>query len=155
MTESNGSTPANPLLRLEVEDVVIAFAVASDAGDRQAMADVITDDFVVHLPAQGVTRGPGRDTFLDFAVATTAARRAQGEAGRHLVTNVRVQQTADLDGRSSASAQSYVTFVVVTADGSCSIQGFAGYDDRLVSLDGRWRLASRTITFAHEDPAGR
>src|SRR3954451_14907774 len=125
MSKSNGSRKANSTLRTQIEDAVIRFAIACDEGDPPAMAECITDDFVVHIPGQSVTRGPGRDVFVDCAVEVTAARHARGQPGRHMVTNVRVKRREDMpDGSPAALARSYVAFVLIAADGACNVQGF-------------------------------
>jgi 3-phenylpropionate/cinnamic acid dioxygenase small subunit len=127
----------------DIEDVIVRFASGCDEAEWDAVDELLTDDVTLEVIGQGVVAGPGRDEVLAHAKKTAAARASRGERGRHLVTNIRVDIATD----GTANARSYVTFIVTTTDGTASILAFACYDDRLAQVDGKWRLAARTITF--------
>jgi hypothetical protein len=126
----------------DIEDVIIRFAWNSDEADWDSAAGLLTDDVTLEIPVQGIALGPGRDEVLAHAEKTVSARAARGERGRHVVTNILVDMAPD----GTAAARSYVTFMVTTADGTTRMFGFARYEDRLVQVDGTWRLAARAVT---------
>ena len=131
----------------QIEDVIIRFAVSCDESEFAGVAEMLTDDVELAAPGQGLLVGPGRDLVLAHAKAATAARAARGERGRHLITNVRVDMAPD----GSATARSYVTFVVTSADGTAGIFAFATYEDRFVRVGEAWKLAARRMTFDRDE----
>ncbi len=126
-----------------IVNVILRFAFLSDERTFSELGDLVTDDFVLEFPGQERRIGPGRDELLTYVTDTAAARDSAQQVGRHLLTNILVDRAED----GSATAISYVTFLVTSNDGTTSIQGFATYRDRLVEDGGAWRLASRRIDF--------
>ena len=143
MRHSRRDIDGRPTVQYEIEDVILRFAKASDEGLWDLVPGLLADDVALEVPAHGITYGPGPAALLAYLRKTVEARASQRERGRHLVTNIVV----DMSGSQVATASSYATFIVTSAEGATNIRGFCCYDDQFHKIAGSWRLAHRSISF--------
>lgn len=125
----------------DIENVINRYAWAADEGDLDALAGLLTGDARIEIPGQGVSVGPGPEAILEFFTKSIAARRERGQRSRHLISNIIVEATGD----GTATARSYVAFVVTNPDGAAVLDATATYEDRLVEVDGGWRFIERRV----------
>jgi 3-phenylpropionate/cinnamic acid dioxygenase small subunit len=123
---------------LAIRNVIARIARLADQGDLDEYVDQFTEDAVWNFPP-----GP-RKGRADILVGARE-RRAGGTTGpgsraRHQISTIEV----DVGEDGTAKADSYLMFVVNTADGpSVAVSG--SYHDTFVRQGSRWRLARRDI----------
>lgn len=130
-------------MRETIENVVIRFAWAYDAGDIEAAAAVFAEDATLEVSVPGVPPAHGREAIAAFLGKARAARTARGEQPRHLVNNLRIVA----GDAGTVHAVSYMTLVLTRADGTSVVDCAGTYTDTYTEVDGRWLIATRLITF--------
>jgi ketosteroid isomerase-like protein len=124
--------PGGMTLRELIEDVVIRFAWAYDAGDIPAAAAVFAEDATLEVSVPDVPPAHGREAIAAFVGQARAGRATRGEQPRHLVNNVRIVG----HDRGTVDAVSYMTLVLTRADGTSLVDCAGTYTDRFVEIDG-------------------
>jgi uncharacterized protein (TIGR02246 family) len=137
-------------MRETIENVVVRFAWAYDAGDIDAAAAVFAEDATLEVSVPGVAPAHGREAIAAFVGAARAGRAERGEQPRHLVNNVRMVDNDDGTVRSV----SYMTLVLTRADGTAVVDCAGTYTDSYKRVDGEWLIATRLITFDRDVVAG-
>ena len=123
---------------LAIRNVIARIARLADQGDLDVYVDQFTEDALWNFP-------PGPRKGRADILAGARERRASGTTGpgsraRHQITTVEVSVGDD----GTATADSYLTFIVNTANGpSVAVSG--SYHDTFVRQGSRWRLARRDI----------
>ncbi len=139
--EASGPDASGGALRPAIEDVLIAYAASFDSADLDGVADTFTEDATVDL-GSGPIHGRGA---LREAMAVLLARFA---TTRHMVTNVRVAETAS----ARVHASSLVHAFVVDRDGGG--QGLVmDYADVLRWDEDAWRIEERSVAVTLTYPA--
>ena len=128
-----------------------------DEGDWELLASAYTEDATVDVVIdEGMTFMPvpephleGREAVMDGYRRSYAGFAAEGARPWHLITNVLVD---DHDGE-TVSVRSFNLFLSSTPRG-VSVFGMSRYHDRMVKVDGQWRIKSRVnrISYASADP---
>jgi uncharacterized protein (TIGR02246 family) len=129
--------------REKIEELVIRFAWAYDAGDIEAAAAVFAADATLEVSVPGVAPARGREAIAAFVGEARAGRAARGEQPRHLVNNLRILSS----DAGTVEAVSYMTLVLTRADGTSVVDCAGTYTDSYTEVDGRWLIATRLITF--------
>lgn len=121
---------------LEIRDLFARYLLLQDVGDTDGWAALFSDDceFVAH--GQAWRGKAGVREMLELAAAD----------GVHLAADPVIR----LDGDRATSQQ---TFFAIHADRKTMRIGW--YEDDVVRQDGRWRLASRRVTFIRSDGSFR
>jgi len=115
----------------EIRQLLVRNLQLGDANDMAAWVDTYTDDAVFRSPVLDLD---GRDELVEGGPKLRAAVPA-----RHWVGNVLI----DLEG-DEAVADSYL--LVVTAAAPPVLMASGAFHDKLRRVDGRWRIAERTLT---------
>ena len=123
--------------RVEITNVLTAFARLADEGTIDELGDLFTDD--IEWTMTGTT-WRGREEVL----AGLRSMRDLGHAGpdsgnRHVLTNLEVRP----DGE-HATARSY--FLLVSSGGPATILAVGAYRDELRRTAGGWLLTRREVT---------
>jgi len=124
---------------LAIRNVIARIARLADQGDLDEYVDQFTEDALWNFP-------PGPRKGRADILAGARERRASGTTGpgsraRHQISTVEVDVSED---GSTATADSYLMFVVNTANGpSVAVSG--SYHDTFERQGSRWRLARRDI----------
>lgn len=126
-----------------IERTIVRYAWGYDSLDIDAVVDCFTEDAVIEVSVEGVEPARGHDGIRAFIGGARGRRAELGQQPRHLVTNIDI---VDLD-ESEATARTYMTLVITHPDGRSEIDCAGTYDDRLVAVDGEWKLSSRRINF--------
>ena len=126
--------------RLDIQELLAAYARALDAGDADGVAETFAPDGVLHLPQGGRYSGDhvGRDAIKAFAASFRDDPAFPG--GQHFVSQVQIRGDAQ---RCAVSA--YVMRTLRMPNGTTSIYFLGQYEDTVVKLDGRWLFESRTV----------
>ena len=130
--------------RIEINDVLVQYAVHMDAGDFDALAaifsegatyDIAPDPGIVPVPARG--RAAIRKILSDrYAEVSKTAQR------RHLITNVSVDKLAG----DQASARCFLTVLTIPKSGGpAELRGTGVYFDKLSRVGGNWRITDRLL----------
>ncbi|HVQ92973.1 MAG TPA: nuclear transport factor 2 family protein [Mycobacteriales bacterium] len=128
----------------EIRSLLARVAQLADAGTIEEYLELFTEDAGWEMPANPAAGAPAdrRVGRVDIGAGVRARRAAgvqgPGTATRHVVTSIAV----DVE---SAAAVSYWMFFADTSTVP-RLVSLGRYDDRLRRVDGRWRLAYRTIT---------
>jgi uncharacterized protein (TIGR02246 family) len=123
---------------LAIRNVIARIARLADQGDLEEYVDQFTEDAMWNFP-------PGPRKGREDILAGARERRASGTVGpgsraRHQITTIEV----DVGDNGTATADSYLAFIVNTADGpKVAVSG--SYHDTFVRQASRWRLARRDI----------
>jgi len=125
---------------LAIRNTIARLALLADQGDLDEYIEHFTEDALWEFP-DAARRG--RSDIL----AGAAERRAGGMTGpgtntRHVITTVAV----DVDGTDKANADSYFLFFQKTTT-TPTVFNMGWYHDTFIRQGGRWRLATRRITF--------
>ncbi|MDO9410844.1 nuclear transport factor 2 family protein [Patulibacter sp.] len=128
----------DPTDRLDVIDLMHRYATALDTRDWELLAEVFTEDGATDYgELGGINRGP------DAIAALCRGALAGLDASQHLIGNV----TCALDGDvGTASCYFQAQHVIAGADGGDHLLVGGSYTDELRRVDGRWRIALRTLT---------
>jgi hypothetical protein len=120
--------------RYAIEDVIIAYGTAIDTRDWDLFQSIFTEDAKVDYGFGSWNTG---EEFRQFMQAT------HDPAGNtlHRMTNIVVTRTG-----TGISARTYGDSIVLVPDNRTGDHGAAYYDDELVLMDGRWRIARRRCT---------
>lgn len=116
-----------------IHDVLVAYAVLYDAGDIEGLLDLFSESGT-YTSYLGTFTGR-RELRQNFAELVQHFDRAA-----HHVTNITVCLTSD----TTAEAAGYVS-AVVTTDTGVAYSFTGSYDDRLVKVDGRWKIDRRIV----------
>lgn len=115
-----------------------------DTKDWAAMRDVFTDDVVIDTTASGGGVVTGADEFLAFLRETLAD-----------AVTVHHGHMPEIDVTSATTATGIWALqdVIVWPNGM-RLQGYGHYHEAYAKSDGRWRIASSTLTRLHMDLTG-
>jgi 3-phenylpropionate/cinnamic acid dioxygenase small subunit len=123
-----------------IANLISRYAELIDAGDFEAVADLLADAEVTAEGSSHVTRG--RDEVLALYTSTTRRYEDGTPRTRHLTTNLITEVEDD-----SATVRSYFTVLQAVSDALTLQPIIAGrYRDRFVRSGGGWRFAARHIT---------
>ncbi|MHB1137355.1 MAG: nuclear transport factor 2 family protein [Microthrixaceae bacterium] len=138
------STPAttprvDPADRAEAAELLARYAEAIDAGDFDAVGDLL-DDAVLE-DADGSPIAAGRDQIAALYAATTLRYDDGTPLTAHVITNVIV------DARGPDELEMRSRFTVLQATPELPLQPIVvgRYVDTLRRLDGRWRFTRRVM----------
>ncbi len=122
-----------------IENLVSRYAELIDAGDFDAVADLLADAVVGAVGEPGGLRG--RDELAKLFHATTMRHEDGTPLTKHVTTNLIVEVDEDAD---SATARSYFT-VFQAVPGHLPLQPIVAgrYHDRFERRDGRWGFSER------------
>ncbi|MEU5841610.1 nuclear transport factor 2 family protein [Rhodococcus sp. NPDC047139] len=112
-----------------------------DGGAAREWAETFTPDGEFCSPSYPAPVA-GTDALEDFAERFYAAAQDAGEVHRHVVTNLAVYR---LD-RDTLRVQAYLQIVATARGGESRLVRFTTIDDRLVHIDGEWRIARRVVS---------
>lgn len=116
------------LAEREIERMIVAYAVANDAGEWDAVG-------AMYVAGGRMSRPTAPDDFIVGREAIVAAFKARPpRATRHIVANIRVDVSGD-----SATATSQI--LLFTAAGAVPLVG--SYHDRLAKTADGWRFTER------------
>ncbi|MDV7353678.1 nuclear transport factor 2 family protein [Rhodococcus oxybenzonivorans] len=137
--------------RVQIHDLLLAYARCVDTKDWTGFADLFADDGRVVLPFGSIGKGDMADSVERIL--------APYEATHHLFANVGI----DIDG-DTARANHYLQAVHVTSAGTSSRHADIGgwYNNTYRRIPGGWRFVSVDLTlvwsagdvFEPEDPTG-
>lgn len=121
--------------RLEIHDVLVAYATGIDRRDWDLLRRCFTDDCRADYGDIG--------QWHDGDAITAWMREVHTPLGhtQHRITNVTVEPTA-----TGARTRSYVEAIVLGPDNSSGVRANGYYDDDFVRVDGHWRIAHRQFT---------
>jgi uncharacterized protein (TIGR02246 family) len=126
--------------RHAVAELFASYAAANDLRDVGLIGDCFTSDgaFILHI-AGGDTIGPlePRDEVLGFFGSAFAA---QSDQRRHVVTNIRLLESAD----DRARVEAYLT-LIVTDGGTTELKSAGRYDAVVVGDGTGWRFRAMTL----------
>ena len=126
--------------RHAVAELFASYAAANDLRDVGLIGDCFTSDgaFILHI-AGGDTIGPlePRDEVLAFFGSAFAA---QSDQRRHVVTNIRLLESAD----DRARVEAYLT-LIVTDGGTTELKSAGRYDAVVVGDGTGWRFRAMTL----------
>ena len=126
--------------RLEILDLLGRYAHAYDAGSREDLEEIFTDDAELRIVGdvgQVPATMAGRDAIRDGLIGKWTAIKP--EQRRHIGTNLVVLEQTE----TTAKSASYFV-LVATSDGRPTLLATGRYDDELVKgADGRWRIRLR------------
>jgi len=134
-----GSPPAE----VAIANLVYAYAERIDAGDFDAIGELLAHATITNEGFAGDTAGAAAITAL---YTRTTRRYAGGTPNtKHVCTNL-VVEVDHASGATTAAARSYFT-VLQAVPGQLTLQPIiAGrYHDRFERVDGEWRAAARHI----------
>lgn len=129
-------TPEEIADRIEIDDLLTAYAVAVDARDWDAVAALFADGAVLDYSAFDGPRAGAIE-----AIAWVAEGLSGFPVSQHLVTNRQVWLAVDGD-LDTARARCEVFNPMVDSDGTV-VQVGGSYEDRLVRTPAGWRFAER------------
>ena len=126
--------------RLAIQDLYARYNVALDTGDEAGWVACFTDDGVF----DGRAPARGREELAQYHRDRMAARASEPFTNpQHWNNNLLLRGEPP-----EVQAFSYVLRLgTMRADGSIQIVRVAAYRDRLVKVDGRWRIARREVSF--------
>jgi 3-phenylpropionate/cinnamic acid dioxygenase small subunit len=135
----------------EVGRALARHAWGFDEGDWDLLAAAYTEDATVDVVIdEGMTFMPvpephavGREAVLEGYRNSYATFTAKGERPWHLITNILVDHR---DG-DTADVRSFNLFLKSTPSG-VAVFGMSRYHDRMVKVDGEWRIKSRVNRIA-------
>jgi ketosteroid isomerase-like protein len=124
--------------RWELQDLALAYAEAIDAKNTDAVVQLFTDDavFRAYDRPKGEARGTKEIRGLLEKLLNSFS------ATMHHVSGPRVEFTAPDNARGVVSLNAWHAFNEERRDGIL----WGRYLDEYVRCDGRWRIASRTLT---------
>ena len=125
--------------RIELRDLVARYCLATDDRDYDTLAEVYAADAVYTGPSG---RCEGRDAVIAYV------RQAMDGYGGSVHTAH--HQLVDFDDDDHATG--VVTAHVEMGIGDETRFGAMRYRDRYARIDGRWRIAERTLDFVHIGP---
>lgn len=126
--------------RVEIDDLLTAYATALDTRDWEGVRAVFTDDAVLDYTEFGGPRGP-----VDEAVTWISESLAAIPVTQHFVTN----RVVEIDGDEAAAVCALFN-PIVTPDGAVSYVG-GSYEDRLVRTPAGWRITERVARMKWAD----
>ena len=129
--------------RLEIEDVIVRYAIAVDTQDDEMLAGCFTDD--AQASFAGVPAGPGGPAIAAFLASL---RGVPVIGSTHRFTNIVV----DLDGDEADVQSSGAVYGVRGEPLQLHIRGIT-YRDRFVRTPAGWRIARRVHSAAWEGGA--
>jgi uncharacterized protein (TIGR02246 family) len=117
--------------KLAIQELCARYCHTIDSQDSEGWADCFTADGVFAFDGKAIQ---GRAALREYAEVHARVLRC-----RHLTLNHLYEVRGD-----KATGVS-TTVVTLATEGGYKILGQAGYEDRLVKEDGRWRIASRKL----------
>ena len=129
--------------RLEIEDVIVRYAIAVDTQDDEMLAACFTDD--AEASFAGVPAGPGGTAIAAFLASL---RGAPIIGSTHRFTNIVVT----LDGDEADVQSSAVVYGVRGEPLQLRLRGIS-YRDRFVRTPAGWRIGRRVHSAAWEGGA--
>jgi 3-phenylpropionate/cinnamic acid dioxygenase small subunit len=134
MTNDTLDRPLDAHDRYAIEDVITAYGTAIDTRDWDLFQSIFTEDSKIDY---GFGSWNSSEEFRQFMQA------AHDPAGNtlHRMTNIVATRT-----EAGISARSYGDSIVLVSDNTTGDHGAAYYDDELILLNGRWKIASRHCT---------
>jgi hypothetical protein len=129
--------------RLEIEDVIVRYAIAVDTQDDEMLESCFTDD--AEASFAGVPAGPGGAAIVAF-LASLRGVRVIGST--HRFANIVV----NLDGDEADVQSSAVVYGVRGEPLQLRLRGIS-YRDRFVRTAAGWRIARRVHSAAWEGGA--
>jgi SnoaL-like domain len=124
--------------RLAIEDLVIRYTTALDAGEIDGVVDCFVADGWLDSPIVGRHEGP--EGLRAFARKNADAIHARGVRLRHFVSNFRVEMLDEKRGRVRCYLLDYAT-----RDGVAELLSPGEYECEVVLTDGEWRFVSRIV----------
>jgi hypothetical protein len=129
--------PLNTVDRLEILELLSAYAHAVDSGDGKAYADCFTKDGIIELQSTGL-HVQGRDALAKFA----REDHARSGAARHLTNSPIIE-----GGSNHATIDVYLLrlFQDRSGDNQRGLGVVGRYHDTLQRIDGYWCFARREV----------
>lgn len=130
-------TPEEAADRLEIGDLLVAYARALDTRNWDGLAAVLTDDAVVDYSAFDGPRAG-----LDEVVRWLEANLGAFSLSQHFVGNVQVW----FDGPDDARVRCEIINPMLNPGEGGRLHGFlvgGSYDDRVIRTPAGWRIAQR------------
>jgi SnoaL-like domain len=125
--------------RLQIQDLVSAYAWALDTGDVQGFVDCFASNGALIWDAfEEPDRWDGSEALRAFA--TGIQSRPESAGRQHHVSNLRV-----VGSDAGAQGSCYVTVTLREADGTVRTHVAGYYEDTYCLEEGRWHIATRTI----------
>ncbi|GAA1541925.1 ketosteroid isomerase-like protein [Microbacterium ginsengiterrae] len=130
--------------RWELHDLALAYAEAIDAKDADAVVRLFTDDAQFHAYDRANGKASGSDEIHTLVGTLLSAFSAT----MHHVSGPRVEFLGPHNARGTVSLTAWHEFIEERPDGIL----WGRYLDDYVRVDGRWRIARRTLTVhGHQD----
>lgn len=127
-----------PADRIEIQDLLAAYAFAFDCGRPDEWAATFTPDGEFHNRSGEVFKGTEQ---LRAFAASFAAPDDITRTNQHWTTNVTLTPLDD----NRMALRCYGMIITTTADGTPRIRSMTGYDDEVRRIGGRWRFARRRV----------
>jgi 3-phenylpropionate/cinnamic acid dioxygenase small subunit len=124
--------------RLAIEDLLVRYTTALDAGDVEGVVACFAEDGWLDSPIVG--RHQGREELRVFAEKTAEPIRRKGARFRHVVSNFRVEMQDENRARVRCYLLDYVTI-----DGTTTLLSPGEYDCVAARIADAWLLASRLV----------
>jgi 3-phenylpropionate/cinnamic acid dioxygenase small subunit len=141
------STDSDPLARLtdrlEINDLLIRYAVSLDSRDWAQLATCFTEDAVAEY-GELAGRNDGRDE-----IVATCRHALEGlDASQHIVGNFVIATDGDAG---TASCYLHAQHYLVSANGTNTFVVGGTYHDRLIRSPEGWRIAHRRLEVTWTD----
>lgn len=122
-----------------ISDVIVAYATAIDTRDWSLFRQCFSEDVIADYGDFG--RWTSLAPFVQFM---TDVHRDLG-ATLHRLSNIVIE----IDGM-SATAKTYVDALLMPGQGGGEPQsGIGYYQDKLICINGEWKITQRTFTLVH------
>ncbi|WP_241383917.1 nuclear transport factor 2 family protein [Rhodococcus sp. CH91] len=112
-----------------------------DGGSAREWAETFTPDGEFCSPSYPAPV-TGAGELEDFAERFHAGAQAAGEVHRHVVTDLAVYRVDD----DTLRVRAYLQIVATARGGESRLVRFTSIDDRVVRIDGEWRIARRVVS---------
>lgn len=140
-------TPEDLVQIEEIKQVKYRYMRAVDTRDWDLLTTVLTEDATCAYSA-GKISYEGRDAILEFLSTSMPAEK--------MLTAHRVQQPeVILTGPDTATAKWALDDVVIMLDYNLTLRGAAIYEDRMVKMEGEWKIAHTGYRRLYEETETR
>jgi uncharacterized protein (TIGR02246 family) len=130
-----------------IKQVKYRYLRAVDTRDWDLLSEVLADD-ATSAYSSGKLSYEGRDAIISFL------RESMPE--KDMLTSHKVHHPEiELTGPDTADARWALEDVVIIASAGLTLRGAAYYEDKMVKVDGQWRIAHTGYRRLYEETSGR